>query len=102
MILDALSDLGNFVMFLVSAVFYLLTPPYKPRLAIRQTRIIGAESFFLIALIGAFTGMVLGLQGYNTLFPWAWHWTGQTIVGLSYRLKQGDPGVRRPIFEPSS
>jgi leucyl-tRNA synthetase len=35
------------------------------------------------------------LRGFNTLFPWAWHWTGQTIVGMSYRLKQGDPGVRR-------
>jgi leucyl-tRNA synthetase len=35
------------------------------------------------------------LRGYNTLFPWAWHWTGQTIVGMSYRLKQGDPGVRK-------
>ncbi len=30
-------------------------------------RIIGAESFFLVGLIGVFTGMVLGLQGYNTL-----------------------------------
>jgi phospholipid/cholesterol/gamma-HCH transport system permease protein len=30
-------------------------------------RIIGADSLFLIILIGGFTGMVLGLQGYNTL-----------------------------------
>src|SRR5262249_1399322 len=29
--------------------------------------IIGADSMMLIVLIGAFTGMVLGLQGYNTL-----------------------------------
>ncbi len=35
------------------------------------------------------------LQGYNVLFPWAWHWTGKTIVGMSQRLKQGDPAVRR-------
>jgi leucyl-tRNA synthetase len=35
------------------------------------------------------------LQGYNVLFPWAWHWTGKTIVGMSQRLKQGDPGARR-------
>ena len=34
------------------------------------------------------------LQGYNVLFPWAWHWTGKTIVGMSQRLKQGDPSVR--------
>ncbi|MEM3017576.1 MAG: class I tRNA ligase family protein, partial [Candidatus Bathyarchaeia archaeon] len=21
------------------------------------------------------------MKGYNTLFPWAWHWTGEPIVG---------------------
>jgi len=35
------------------------------------------------------------LQGYNVLFPWAWHWTGKTIVGMSQRLKQGDPLARK-------
>ena len=35
------------------------------------------------------------LQGYNVLFPWAWHWTGKTIVGMSQRLKQGDRQARR-------
>ncbi len=35
------------------------------------------------------------LQGYNVLFPYAWHWTGKTIVGMSGRLKQGDKDVRR-------
>ena len=39
------------------------------------------------------------LQGYNVLFPWAWHWTGKTIVGMSQRLKQGDPAVRRAFVE---
>jgi len=34
------------------------------------------------------------MQGYNVLFPWAWHWTGKTIVGMSQRLKQGDTSVR--------
>ncbi|MFI5404514.1 MAG: leucine--tRNA ligase [Candidatus Gagatemarchaeaceae archaeon] len=34
------------------------------------------------------------MQGYNVLFPWAWHWTGKTIVGMSSRLKQGDKSVR--------
>lgn len=30
------------------------------------------------------------MQGYNVLFPWAWHWTGQTIAGASERVKLGD------------
>jgi phospholipid/cholesterol/gamma-HCH transport system permease protein len=82
LILDGLSDLGNFVMFLVSAAFYLFTPPYKPRLAIRQARTIGAESLFLVALIAAFTGMVLGLQGYNTLRRFGSEGALGTVVAL--------------------
>ncbi len=30
------------------------------------------------------------MQGYNVLFPWAWHWTGQTIAGASERVKLRD------------
>ena len=67
LVLDGILQLGNFVLFLLGAVFYMCVPPYKPRLWIRQIRIIGADSLFLIILIGGFTGMVLGLQGYNTL-----------------------------------
>ncbi len=39
------------------------------------------------------------LQGFNVLFPWAWHWTGQPIVGMSKRLREGDPAVRRTFIE---
>ncbi|HXY56509.1 MAG TPA: class I tRNA ligase family protein, partial [Nitrososphaerales archaeon] len=39
------------------------------------------------------------LQGYNVLFPWAWHWTGQPIVGMSKRLREGDLAVRRAFIE---
>ncbi len=39
------------------------------------------------------------MQGYNVLFPWAWHWTGQSIVGLSYRLKKGDQAARKSFIE---
>jgi phospholipid/cholesterol/gamma-HCH transport system permease protein len=67
LVLDSITDLGDFVLFLIYSLLYIFLPPYKPRLWIRQIRIIGAESIVLIGLIGAFTGMVLGLQGYNTL-----------------------------------
>ncbi len=73
---------GNFVLFLLTALLYAGLPPYKPRLAIRQVRIIGAESFFLVALIAAFTGMVLGLQGYNTLRRFGSEGALGTVVAL--------------------
>jgi leucyl-tRNA synthetase len=39
------------------------------------------------------------MQGYNVLFPYAFHWTGKTIVGMSQRLKEGDKTVRRTFIE---
>ena len=81
-IVDGVNALGNFVMFLVAALFYVITPPYKPRLLLRQIRTIGAESFFLVGLIGLFTGMVLGLQGYNTLSRFGSQGALGTVVAL--------------------
>jgi len=30
------------------------------------------------------------MKGFNVLFPWAWHWTGETVAGASERIKLGD------------
>ncbi len=81
-IIDSIGRLGNFVLFLFSAVLYVMLPPYKPRLIIRQLRAIGADSIFLVGLIGLFTGMVLGLQGYNTLRRFGSEGALGTVVAL--------------------
>ena len=39
------------------------------------------------------------MQGYNVLFPWAWHWTGQTVAGASERVKLGDKDFIRALRE---
>jgi leucyl-tRNA synthetase len=39
------------------------------------------------------------MQGYNVLFPWAWHWTGQTVAGASERVKLGDKEFIRVLRE---
>jgi leucyl-tRNA synthetase len=31
------------------------------------------------------------MKGFNVLFPWAWHWTGQPIVSAAERLAKADP-----------
>jgi phospholipid/cholesterol/gamma-HCH transport system permease protein len=82
LVLDSILQLGQFVLFLLGAVFYVFVPPFKPRLWIRQIRTIGADSLFLIILIGAFTGMVLGLQGYNTLRRFGSDGALGTVVAL--------------------
>jgi len=30
------------------------------------------------------------MKGFNVLFPWAWHWTGETVAGASERIKLKD------------
>lgn len=81
-VIDGVTRLGTFLLFLLTALFYIVAPPYKPRLLIRQIRMIGADSLFLVGLIGLFTGMVLGLQGYNTLRRFSSEGALGTVVAL--------------------
>lgn len=39
------------------------------------------------------------MEGYNTLFPYAWHWTGQPIVAASERLSKGDSAMVKEFVE---
>src|SRR4029077_13575871 len=82
-ILDGIDALGQFILFLITAFYYAIVPPYKPRLTLRQIRVIGAESFFLIVLVSAFTVMVLGLQGYNSLRRFGSEGVLGTLVALT-------------------
>jgi len=82
-VIDGIDALGRFVLFLLYALVALLEPPYKPRLWIRQAREIGADSLFLVALIGIFTGMVMGLQGEFTLRKFGSEGALGTVVALS-------------------
>ncbi len=83
LIIDGIGILGNFFVFLFTALFYAVMPPFKLRLTLRQLRIIGADSTFLILLVGTFTGMVLGLQGYNTLRRFESEGALGTVVALT-------------------
>jgi phospholipid/cholesterol/gamma-HCH transport system permease protein len=62
-----LEEMGRMVNFLFYAVYIILRDPGKPLHIIKQLHFIGAKSVFVIVLTSAFTGMVLGLQGYYTL-----------------------------------
>jgi leucyl-tRNA synthetase len=39
------------------------------------------------------------MQGYNVLWPWAWHWTGQPLLGASERVAKGDEEYIRVLRE---
>jgi phospholipid/cholesterol/gamma-HCH transport system permease protein len=65
--LQQLAALGRMGVFLLHLLQALGKPPGKFRAVLKQTHFIGSKSLFVISFVAAFTGMVLGLQGYYTL-----------------------------------
>lgn len=59
--------MGVMGLFFLKALFYACVPPIKFMRILKQIRFMGAQSVLLIALTGAFSGMVLGFQGYYSL-----------------------------------
>jgi phospholipid/cholesterol/gamma-HCH transport system permease protein len=59
--------MGRMGLFLVRTLLFVFTPPLKFLRVLNQIRFIGFDSLLVILLTGAFTGMVLGLQGFYTL-----------------------------------
>lgn len=65
--LQRISHLGRAGLFLLRTLSSLLTPPVKFRRVVKQIWFVGWKSLTVIGLTGAFTGMVLALQGFPTL-----------------------------------
>ncbi len=62
-----IEQVGRMGIFLCVCFVNIVKPPYRIFPIIKQIHFIGARSMFVIVVTGAFTGMVLGLQGYYTL-----------------------------------
>ena len=65
--LSVVGDMGKMGLFLGNMLFYAFAPPLKFSLVLKRIRFIGVGSVLVIVMTGAFTGMVLGFQGYYTL-----------------------------------
>ena len=65
--LSVAGELGASAIFLAKALRHVFSLHPQPGKILAQVYFIGVKSFFVISLIGLFTGMVLGLQGYYTL-----------------------------------
>jgi phospholipid/cholesterol/gamma-HCH transport system permease protein len=65
--LAALQELGRVGVFLARGLAHVVSLPLQLDKVLQQVYFIGAKSLLVICLTGAFTGMVLGLQGYYTL-----------------------------------
>jgi len=38
------------------------------------------------------------MKGFNTLFPMAWHWTGEAVAGISRRIEDNDENLIRALI----
>jgi len=60
-------EMGRIGIFFFKSLALIFSRPFQIGKIIQQIYFIGTKSVFVICLTGAFTGMVLGLQGYYTL-----------------------------------
>ncbi len=94
---DFLARLGaEFLLFLQTVKgFYALI--WRPSLVIQQLFSIGVRSMLIIIVSGFFVGMVLGLQGYNTLVDFGAEESLGVMVALSLVRELG-PVVTALLF----
>lgn len=66
-VIHKIQSCGRIVLFFLNGLLNLFLPPFQFSKVIEQIWFVGTKSLFVICLTGLFTGMVLGLQGYQTL-----------------------------------
>lgn len=75
------SGVGDAFIFLFRVLWRMVTPPYRISLLMQQLHIVGVQSLAVVALVGAFTGAVLAVQGEYTLAKFgATAFTGSAVA----------------------
>jgi len=82
-ILDFFSAAGRLSMFTGRSVYHCFTPPFYPRLLLRQVIDIGYYSLPVVGMTALFTGMVLALQSYTGFSRFSAEGAVATVVVLS-------------------
>lgn len=76
-------ELGRIAIFLGRGVGHMFSWPLQIRKLLAQIYFIGFKSIIVVSLTGAFTGMVLGFQGYYTLIKFGSEGLLGTVVSLT-------------------
>ncbi|HEY5957664.1 MAG TPA: ABC transporter permease [Polyangiaceae bacterium] len=82
-ILSLLDAIGSFVLLISRALTWLIRPPYRWTMLLRAMEFVGAESVFIVALTGIFSGMVLALQMVHALRQFSAESVVGSIVAIS-------------------
>ena len=78
-----LSEIGDAFRLLAETVFQIFRPPLQFDLLMKQLLFIGFNSLSVVLVSGFFTGMVLGVQGYVQLKPYAVEGSVAQFVSVS-------------------
>jgi phospholipid/cholesterol/gamma-HCH transport system permease protein len=81
--LSAVQRLGQFLFFCGQLFIAMVQPPWRWRRLVEETWLLGVLSLLVVSISGLAVGMVLGLQGYNTLVRFGAEGALGTVVGLS-------------------
>lgn len=76
-IAGGIEGFGQGLILLWEGLYWMVRPPYRWRLLLRQMEFIGAGSLFIVLLTGLFTGMVFAVQTIHTFRLF----NAETLVG---------------------
>jgi phospholipid/cholesterol/gamma-HCH transport system permease protein len=79
----SVQQLGRLTVFAAAVLWAALTPPVRGRAFLAELYKLGVRSLIIIGVSGFAVGMVLGLQGYNTLVRFGATESLGAVVGLS-------------------
>jgi phospholipid/cholesterol/gamma-HCH transport system permease protein len=79
--------LGEHLILLAQAVYWLVRPPYRPRLMLESAEYVGIGSLPIITLVGGFTGAVTSLQAVNAFRLLKAEGYAGSAVGLSLAIE---------------
>jgi phospholipid/cholesterol/gamma-HCH transport system permease protein len=88
-VIHPIEEMGCVAIFFFKAVAHIFSLPLQLQKILQQVYFIGAKSVFVICLTGAFTGMVLGIQGYYTLVKFGSEGLLGAAVALSLIREMG-------------
>ena len=81
MLKDFIDGLGAASIFFAKSLRYLFTPPFRPRLILKQMEFAGIKSLFAVLVTGIFVGMVVALGSYTGFVKFgAEEWLGSTVA----------------------
>jgi len=81
--LRGVAGIGGSGVFLATAFYNCVRPPFRLNRLVKELEFIGSKSFLIIFVTSLFTGMVLALQGYYTLSKFGSEGILGSVVALS-------------------